>query len=250
MVCEMNATSCREHEQLLYSETNFDDSCDVHIYLHRFISRQCCIGFYVHHIIEPTEQLSTCLLYILLCILSVYTNRARPGYLDQIGHIQPEGFIYDEIFSRCFVLDSQNNSTHNEVCCHTCNETVIEERSPLIVSLDQSNLQPLSAWSAISMWRSSMQYVGAFRAAWANPHMLISGQAGGEGLAASQTGFGLPTYCYQTSLNLHQLSSTMQASVLASLDWLHFLHASFNIGCSRELLCGSVLHQHVDIGQS
>jgi len=41
-----------------------------------------CIGFYVHHIIEPTEQLSTCLLYILLCILSVYTNRARPGYLD------------------------------------------------------------------------------------------------------------------------------------------------------------------------
>jgi len=41
-----------------------------------------CIGFYVHHIIEPTEQLSTCLLYILLCILSVYTNQARPGYLD------------------------------------------------------------------------------------------------------------------------------------------------------------------------
>ena len=149
MVCEMNATSCREHEQLLYSETNFDDSCDVHIYLHRFISRQ-----YLHRILCASyyRVLSTCQLYILLCILSVYTNRARPVYLDQMGHIQPEGFVYDEISSGCFILDSQNNSTHNEVCCHTCNETVIEERSPLIVSLNQSNLQPLFAWSAISMW--------------------------------------------------------------------------------------------------
>ena len=44
-------------------------------------------------------------------------------------HIKPEGFVYDKIGSSCFILDSQNNSTHNEVHCHASNETVDQEKS-------------------------------------------------------------------------------------------------------------------------